>query len=92
VNFRAPQQLGGPRKRTEPESKPESNFSGADLRVRSGRGPESPSPRKEESYLLWTRESESKEESDLLWTRESESKGGSDLLSTGESESKGGSD
>jgi hypothetical protein len=34
-----------PKKRTEPESKPESDFSGADLGVRSGRGPESPSPR-----------------------------------------------
>jgi hypothetical protein len=36
----------GARKRTESESKPESDFSGADLGVRSGRGPESPSPRK----------------------------------------------
>jgi hypothetical protein len=65
-----------PRKRTEFESKPESDFSGADLGVRSGRGAESPSP-KGGSDLLWTRESpESKEESDLLWTQESESKAG----------------
>jgi hypothetical protein len=34
-----------PRKRIAPESKPEPDFSGADLGVRSGRGPQSPSPR-----------------------------------------------
>jgi hypothetical protein len=85
------------RKRTESESKYESDFSGADLGVRSGRGAESPSPRrspillwilecesKEEPDLLWTGESESKEESDLLWTRGSESKEETDLLWTGE--------
>ena len=90
-----------PKEAHRSESKPESDFSGADLRVRSGRGPGSPSPRKSpicfgpESpsprggpICFGHRESESKGESDLFWTPESESKGESDWLWTGESESK----
>jgi hypothetical protein len=88
-----------PRKRTESESKPESDFSGADLGVRSGRGPQSPSrPRESPIFFglgspsprkspicLWAPESESKGEFDLpLDSRVSESKGESDLLWTGE--------
>jgi hypothetical protein len=63
-------------------------FRGADLGVRSGRGPGGPSPRRS-PIRARTRESESKGESDLLWTRESESKEESDLLWAPEPESKG---
>jgi hypothetical protein len=60
-----------PRKRTGPESNPESDVSGADLGVRSGRGPQSPSPSK--SPISVGLQSPSPRKSPIcLWTPESE--------------------
>jgi hypothetical protein len=71
--------------------KPAGRWRGPPAKPTARASQESPES-KEESDLLWTRESESKEESDLIWTQESESKEEPDLLWTRESESKEESD